>query len=435
MKHTLPILLLLAVALAACAPSGGLTASPGTLLVDTRSSLGPISPLVYGSNYGPWVAVPYAMLPDAEKAGITFIRFPAGSWGDNNNVTPTQIDQLMSFCKMIGAVPSISVRLKNGTPEVAAALVRYANIENHYGVKYWSIGNEPDLYTKEMNANYDTARFNKDWRQIAEAMKAVDPTIKLLGPEISQYTGNAGANAKDAEGRDWMTEFLKANGDIVDVVTIHRYPFPANGGRQATTIEDLRKNSAEWDAIIPDLRNLIKKTTGHDIPIGVTEINSHWSKAAGGPADPGSLYNAVWWADVLGRMIYQNVFMVNQWMLTSSGGQGAWGLIGRGELRPAYYDYQLYQKFGTDRVAAASGVANLSVYAATRPDGALTLMLVNLADGEQSATLDLKGKTPKSAEAWVLDATRQATPVEAGTILSNGKVTLPGQSVTLVVIQ
>ena len=49
---------------------------------------------------------------------------------------------------------------------------------------------------------------------VEPAMKAVDPTILLMGPELSgSYTSNFAANPKDASGRDWMTEFLKANGD------------------------------------------------------------------------------------------------------------------------------------------------------------------------------------------------------------------------------
>ena len=71
------------------------------------------------------------------------------------------------------------------------------------------------------------------------------------------------------------------------------------------TIDQLRQNSAEWDQIIPYLRGLIQDVTGRDIPIAVTEINTHWSKTIQGEATPNSFYNAIWWADVLGRMINQ----------------------------------------------------------------------------------------------------------------------------------
>src|SRR5919106_2488589 len=54
------------------------TPVPDTLFVDPSQSLGPISPLVYGSNYGPWLTVPFYMLPQTFESGITILRFPAG---------------------------------------------------------------------------------------------------------------------------------------------------------------------------------------------------------------------------------------------------------------------------------------------------------------------------------------------------------------------
>src|SRR5258705_5692740 len=61
---------------------------PDMVYVNPSVSLGPISPLIYGSNYGPWLTVSFDMLPEAYDSGITILRFPAGSWsvGDHNDV-------------------------------------------------------------------------------------------------------------------------------------------------------------------------------------------------------------------------------------------------------------------------------------------------------------------------------------------------------------
>ena len=122
------------------------TPFPNSLYVDPSISLGQISPLIYGSNYGPWLVVSLDMLPAAYDSGITILRFPAGSWGDHNNVKNYQIDQFMDFFKKMGATAMFNVRLLNGTPEQAAEMVRYVNIEKKYNVQYWGIGNEPTLY-------------------------------------------------------------------------------------------------------------------------------------------------------------------------------------------------------------------------------------------------------------------------------------------------
>src|SRR5688572_7170480 len=82
---------------------------PGGLYVDAGQDLGPISPLIFGTNHGPWVAVPFAYLKEAYAAGVTVIRFPGGAWGDRNNVTPLQIDQFAALLQEMGAQGSISV--------------------------------------------------------------------------------------------------------------------------------------------------------------------------------------------------------------------------------------------------------------------------------------------------------------------------------------
>jgi hypothetical protein len=264
---------------------------------------------------------------------------------------------------------------------------------------------------------------------MALAMKAVDPTIQLLGPELSQFTGNEATNAKDSQGRDFMTEFLKANGDLTDLVTIHRYPFPKDSQGTQATIADMRANSAEWDRIIPYLRDLIHKTTGRDIPIAVTEINSYWSAAIGGQTTPDAFYTAIWYGDVLGRMIKQQTFMANIWLFASSG--DAYALVTSGKLRPTYYVFQMYNHFGSQQFYAASGVQDVSIYAAKRADGTLTLMVINLADTQQQVPLQVQGlKLTQAAHTWLFDATHTAEDTGA-TDLSSGKLTLPAQSISL----
>jgi hypothetical protein len=153
-------------------------ARPGALVVDVGRDLGPISPYIYGSNHGPWTAVPFNMLQAAVDARITALRWPGGAWGDENDIQTYQLDSFFTLCQQMGAIPTISVRLLDGTPEAAAALVHYANIEQGYKIQYWSIGNEPTLFEAQTKQTYDTVRFNREWRAIAKAMKAVDLKIK-----------------------------------------------------------------------------------------------------------------------------------------------------------------------------------------------------------------------------------------------------------------
>jgi len=399
--------------------------------VDAGQHLGPISPLVYGTNYGPWCTVPYDFMPQAEAAGITYLRFPGGNWGDQNSLTDLQVDDLIALARRMGAEPSISVRLKGGRPEQAVALVEYCKSRG-YGVRYWSIGNEPNLFDRY---EYDTVQYNAEWRTFAQAMKAADPGILLVGPDISQYRGNPFIDPHDAAGRDWMTEFLRANGDLVDVVSIHRYPFPVGLAAPPARIDHLRRNSQEWDLIIPRLRATIREITGRDLPVAVTEVNSHWSAATGGEATPDSFYNAVWWADVLGRLIRQRVDIVAHFALQSRTQVGGWGLFGRFDIRPTYYVYQVYQRFGRELIYTSSDDPDLSAYAALRDDGALTIIVVNLSRRDIGKPLYLGHFTPGGpAEVWLFDQQHKAERVGQTTIASGDSIAWPAQSVSLYIV-
>ena len=434
MKRTQLITLLMIFLLSACGPASAPTPIPDTLFVDPRTDLGPISPYLFGTNYGPMHAVSLDVLPLAEDAGFTVLRFPGGAWTDSVDVKTFQIDQLMGFTKQVGAIPTISVRMLDGDPEVAADLVRYANIKKGYGITYWSIGNESNIYTQLGQAKYDYTVDNliKDWRAIALAMKEADPTIKLMGPELSQWNDSYETTPKDSAGRDWMAEFLKANGDLLDVVTVHRYPMhsPSNG---PVTVEQLRENTRKWVIEVEYLRSLTKEILGKELPIAITEVNSDPSSAMLQEVSPDSFYNAIWYADVLAQMMNADVFMVNQWVLSQR--TTGLGLFQGDNVRPTFYVFPLYKNFGSQQVYAASGVDDVDIFASTREDGTLTLMVINLSDTEQNVPLQVKGKKFTEAEVWLLDITHNAENLGTQTFSSEGIVTLPAQSATLYVIK
>jgi hypothetical protein len=228
-----------------------------------------------------------------------------------------------------------------------------------------------------------------------------------------------------------MTEFLKANGGLVDIVTVHRYPFYSATG-EAATVEFLRNNTLEWNAMVEYLRGLIKTITGRDIPIAFTEVNSSPTAAFNGVASPDSFYNGIWYADVLGRLIEENVFMVNQFLLANR--TGGLGLIYNNDIRPTYYVFQMYSHFGSERVSASSGAADVTVYAAKRADGALTIMIINLADTEQRVPLQVQGKKASQAQVWLFDATHKAEDLGEKNLPADGVLVLPAQSVSLYAI-
>jgi hypothetical protein len=404
---------------------------PGGLYVDAGQSLGQVSPVFFGTNWGPWLGIPPAMLDEIPGLGLKVVRFPGGEWGDMNTVTKPQLDMLVAFCQQWGAEPMIHVRLPNSTPAEAAELVRYANIEKGYNIRFWVIGNEPNLYAgrAEMKKpEYTPEKFATDWRFFAQAMKAADPSILLVGPEISQFVPNPTPEYGQVFN-DWLVTFLKTNGDLVDVVSVHRYPFPVSFLSGPPNKDDLRANSSEWDILLPSLREIVREHTGKDLPLAVTEFNSSWSANAGGEGTMDSHFNGIWFADVIGRMIKNDTFMLTQFAIS-----GNFGMMSRSELNSTGLAYVMFSRFGNERIYASSDQQDVSVYAAKRPDGALTVMVINLSSEPKTVNLRIDNFNGGQAEVWRLDMNNRATQVQSLQLAAINTLNLSRESVTLYIL-
>jgi hypothetical protein len=142
-----------------------------------------------------------------------------------------------------------------------------------------------------------------------------------------------------------------------------------------------------------------------------------------------SHYNAIWWGDVLGRLIWQGVDIVAQFNII-----GEYGLMGKYEVYPIYYVYMMYQHFGAEKVYASSDDPNVSIYAARRTDGALTLMIVNLASEPTQKTLTFaQPNLPASAETWLFDKEHKAEQVDPTPLDSTTTLSLSAESMTLLI--
>src|SRR5262249_53401241 len=112
----------------------------------------------------------------------------------------------------------------------AALLVEYMNNSHsiqrnadtpYHAIKYWSVGNEPDLLTNpDSGAKYTVAEYTQAFIVYSLAMHTKDPSIKVFGPELSQYSAAGGP--KDRQGNLWMQSFLKG---ISDYEHTHSLPF------------------------------------------------------------------------------------------------------------------------------------------------------------------------------------------------------------------
>lgn len=185
--------------------------------------------------------------------GVKYLRYPGGNKSDNNlfsrspyeksdphlartgrlvggrnaalNESGTDFkndvldfDEFIAMCREVGAEPVVTVAAdeysmkypEGSTWSTRAELVknavewvRYANIKKEYGVKYWMIANE--TWVTEKNP-YDYAN---DVVDFAKAMKAVDPSIKIVPNGLMPYW--------------WEAVFTTAR-EHIDAIGISNYP-------------------------------------------------------------------------------------------------------------------------------------------------------------------------------------------------------------------
>jgi hypothetical protein len=189
-------------------------------LADIAADRTPISTLLIGNNVWHYPGQP--AWDTAAQAGLDVIRI--GGFAYDDHMLPNDwLANWVDLIKGMGAEPMIQVSRHDG-PEAAAEVVRNFKVETDNPVRYWNIGNEPSC-GEGMNsvaAAESIAAYIKD---IAPAMKAVDPSILIYAPDECDFVDiTYGAlfkgddSAADISGKVPGQEYY-----YVDGISWHRY--------------------------------------------------------------------------------------------------------------------------------------------------------------------------------------------------------------------
>jgi alpha-N-arabinofuranosidase len=188
---------------------------------------------------------------EVRKIGVPVVRYPGGNfvsgyhWLDGvgpkqdrpkvldrawNTLDSNQFgtNEFLAWSKLAGTEPLLAVNLGTGTPESAAALVEYCNVEKGtkwsdlrrkhgieapYQVKAWCLGNEMD--GPWQIGHMSAAEYGEKAADAGRQMRYVDPSLKLIacgssGPGMPTYL-------------EWDREVLEQCYDYVDAISLHRY--------------------------------------------------------------------------------------------------------------------------------------------------------------------------------------------------------------------
>ncbi len=191
------------------------------------------------------------VIDEVRQLGVPIIRYPGGNFVSGYNWLdgvgpkqdrPKQLDkawdsvesnqfgtnEFMAWCKAVGTEPLMGLNLGTGTPEQAAALVEYCNVDkgtqwselrrkhgyaDPYNVQHWCLGNEMD---GPWQIGHMTAvEYGLKAQDAARQMRAIDPSLKLIacgssGPGMPTYL-------------EWDREVLEQCYEYVDGLSLHRY--------------------------------------------------------------------------------------------------------------------------------------------------------------------------------------------------------------------
>jgi hypothetical protein len=363
------------------------------------------------------------------------LRFPGGSLSDeyhwqtnttlNNTWTwATDFDAFANVALMLNAQAIITANYGTGTPQEAAEWVRYANVTRGLGFKYWEIGNEcfGSWETDRRGRPHDAYSYAVAARDYINAMKAVDPTIKVGVVVVTgenayaNYTDHPATNPRTGQTHNGWTpvllQTLRSFGVTPDFVIYHRYDQNPNGEDDAALLQ----SSKSWATDAADLRRQLDDYLGAasaQVEMVCTETNSVSSLPG---KQTTSLVGGLFYADNFGQIL-QTEFTTRMWWDLRNGQEsgnnnssllygwrpyGDYGLVsGTSEPYPAYFASKLMSLFTTagDRVVqAASNYNLLAAYAFKRADGAVALLVINKSPANAFDTrISLVGSAPSSA--------------------------------------
>jgi hypothetical protein len=357
----------------------------------------------FGTSYWQWSPTYGNLIAGTESQVLALGPVVMRIGGYNNDAnTPDvfdnkQIDLAVAYARAISAEPILQVPLlaadAAGTPptaDTAAAMVSYANITSGYGIKYFSIGNEPDLYpdatgTTKGIAGYTPAAFCASATAYVAAMKAVDPTIKILGPELSwKY---------QSDPNDWLTPILQTCGALFDIVTIHRYPIdPAQ-----TTIANAAGDSVKLSGVIAHVRSIMTLAGVADKPLAITESNITWDGTPAKsilPASPGTVPAGLWAADTFGVGLQNGLWATIAWSTREGWTLGLFAAATGGQPQPSYWAFDLYAKhFGPTLLTMSSTPDGVRAYASRNQANTSTqVMVVNWNDATDVLSVEIDGQ-------------------------------------------
>lgn len=372
----------------------------------------------------------------------------------------TYLDKMIGAIKSVGSQPVISLSLGNwgnanslpaGMPlnysleqegpaaagygdfpamtdycQYVKAIVQHTNVEKGFNVKYWEIGNEPDVCDPTIEKGYI------DYFNLAEScMHQVDPSILLTSDE-SLHT-------------EFSQNYLIPYAKNVGFLSFHNYDaggnpmFPSNSSNMqniyyppndqnswltdATIMQNVNKLSDSctycWCSYSPkEAHDLWLSRTGKDLEIIATEVNLNSVWRNGTDNRQNDIFGATWYAAKIKAYIMDGSDMnINYFVLssyTTDKAMAPYGGFGFGMMNSSY-PYSPYAPYWTNYFLTKYFPKGSLIYNSTstypgmidalavKSGSSYNILLINKIDKSFNLNLNVNGITVHSATLLYLD--------------------------------
>jgi hypothetical protein len=340
-----------------------------------------ISPYLVGTNV--WFSqLDQKVWNITKECGVKTIRIGGGAYDRKMPSNETLIGWVKKIQDM-GAEPVLQVS-KYQPAEAAAALVKLFNIEKHEGIspiKYWNIGNEPWLQANRPDQSKMGALVEEYFKPIADAMKAVDPTIKIYGPnecDYQLYYDDLFGGKNDITGKVPGKDYYYCDG-----LTWHRYP-QSSGDPATVGANDFKVRSIKAKAKVDQINKLHNRTGENALQWGIGEYNSK-----GGP-EVHTWGNGQMFGAVLGYCMEYGANFATCWSMFEHGGDrkgSDFSLIDGKNMAPraSYWHMHLVAKYFTGTFLKGTAPDSSFIVYGAQDGNRTSVMIMNRGFGEAKA--------------------------------------------------
>lgn len=367
------------------------------------------------------------------NSGTAFVRY-GGITCDRDMPTNQQYIAIIDSIRKNGMEPIIQVPFDKYkyTAQQAAGIVTYINKTQGRNVKYWSIGNEPDLGYSYTNAGQVAAYY----KAFSSAMKNVDPSIKIIGPDCAWFNKAIMDGLTSPNGADDITGKDAAGRYYLDVISFHTYPFNGSQTRDQVISKLTASGSFQDNLVYLNTRvaacNAAHGRTGAAaLTTAVTEANVDYKNPDGDNIQGlgvNSFIGGQFVAEMLGIAMKNNVGFVNLWSVVE--GNGLATNIGyidpsTGNKKPVYHHFKMMaDNFKGDVAACTSNQASVKAFGSKNSQRVSVLVMNQNATGTSNYTVRLNNEAIAGASAVKINVNAGIAAEHTGTLSNQASVML-----------